>query len=158
MLWASAKSSALCLRTSLFSARSILLPAGQRAVVCHRVSEEKSQKRQTSGGWGRQQQKGVPVSVVHVWDGWRRRQTRSYLFQTIRAAAVRRDGFQRFHTIKWRQRQTWTCLWNIFRQSQVEGMMGCYCFMVDYFSDFWHLIQATDACVEAKKDNVFYIK
>lgn len=58
---------------------------------------------------------GVQVSIVHVWDGWRRGQTGSYLFQTIRAASVRRDGFQRIHTIKWEQRKTWICLWNIFR-------------------------------------------
>lgn len=48
--------------------------------------------------------------------------------------------------------------------SQVEGLIGFNRFIAYYFIDFWHLIQAVNACVGLDKEIyksvlfVFYVK
>lgn len=48
--------------------------------------------------------------------------------------------------------------------SQVEGLIGFNLFIAYYFIDFWHLIQAVNACVGLDKEInksvlfVFYVK
>lgn len=97
MLWASAKSSALCLRTSLFSARSILLPARHIAFTCQHVQQSKNVasyitiRTVVAEKMRRADVEAYMRACMCGMDGWKQGQPGSYLFHTKMISSLRSD-------------------------------------------------------------------